>query len=63
MSHEIHILDIVLVMKDEWKLYEYKKNRVKKCRGSGYCNTYVNHNPFLGKLIEKKNLKAKFLAS
>ena len=48
---------------DEWKLYEYKKNRVKECRGSGYCNTYVNHNPISGKLIEKKNLKAKFLAS
>tara|TARA_B100000242_G_C42946538_1_gene438970 strand:+ start:501 stop:821 length:321 start_codon:yes stop_codon:yes gene_type:complete len=48
---------------DEYKLDEYTKLRVKSCKGSGYCNTYANHIAVSGKLIEKKNLKAKFLAS
>ena len=48
---------------DECKLDEYTKFRVKSCKGSGYCNTYANHKAIFGKLIEKKNLKARFLAS
>ena len=45
------------------KLHEYSEYRVKSCNGSGHCNTWVNHIAVKGKLIEKKNLKAKFLAS
>ncbi len=48
---------------DDYKLQEYSEYGVKKCGGSGYCKTSVNHIAVEGKLIEKKNLRAKFLAS
>ena len=48
---------------DEYKLQDYSEYRVKNCNGSGYCRTSVNHIAMEGKLIEKKNLKARFLAS
>ena len=47
---------------DGYKLNKYSEYNIKNCNGSGYCNTYVNHIAIKGKLIEKKNLKAKFLA-
>ena len=48
---------------DEDKLYDYNKMNQKSCNGSGYCKTSVNHIAIKGKLIEKKNLRAKFLSS
>jgi hypothetical protein len=48
---------------DSYKLSKYNKYNTKNCNGSGYCNTKVNHIAISGKLVEKKNLKAKFLAS
>ena len=48
---------------DDYKLQEYSEYGVKKCGGSGYCKTSVNHIAVKGKLIEKMNLRAKFLAS
>lgn len=48
---------------DEWGLYRYTKLRVKSCKGSGHCNTYANHKAIFGKLIEKKNLKARFMST
>ena len=48
---------------DENKLHEYSEYKVKSCSGSGHCSTSVNHIAVEGKLIEKKNLKARFLAS
>ena len=45
---------------DDYKLQEYSEYGVKKCGGSGYCKTSVNHIAVKGKLIEKKNLRAKF---
>ena len=48
---------------DDYKLQEYSEYGVKKCGGSGYCKTSVNHIAVKGKLIEKKNLREKFLAS
>lgn len=47
---------------DGYKLNEYSEYGIKNCNGSGYCRTSVNHIAIKGKLIEKKNLKAKFLA-
>ena len=48
---------------DEDKLNEYSEYKVKNCGGSGYCKTSVNHIAVEGKLIEKKNLRERFLAS
>ena len=48
---------------DDYKLQDYSKYGKKNCGGSGYCKTLVNHIAVEGKLIEKKNLRAKFLAS
>ena len=47
---------------DGYKLNKYSEYNIKNCNGSGYCRTSVNHIAIKGKLIEKKNLKAKFLA-
>ena len=55
--------DSILAEVREDLVDEYSEYRVKSCSGSGHCNTCVNHIAIKGKLIEKKNLKAKFLAS